>query len=559
MDRNERHSDFYGLILSVLCGMADEQQQRQLYEMIESDPGLRDEYVNYTLTYTLLHRRSGSSMFVEDEKNPALDYELWRNLADYEKNAPVVEIPKEKPKRELIQKVEYAPRPKTKVSKLNIFILVLNSAAMLFLVLFIILAPARHGAEVATLADCIDAEWRQNSCPMEKGVRLSTGCDKFVLEDGLAELLFDNNTKVVIEAPADFQIRSENQIDLAYGRIYATVPAEAIGFAVSTPTSRIVDLGTEFGIEADTFGDVYLHVVKGKTSLLTGTRSKSNPQEVTQGQAKKVSGSTLAVTDIPCQADLFVSDIDSEKPVNRRKVTNIRFGDIVIGYASVGQESLIYPQGRVNRKLWTYFRKDKNPVSLNVGDSLTAVIDFTPKGNIYDNSVRGLRFGLFTDPTDKHILTYSDDDRGGKGQAWTDASGYGVEIALSSGPQSLSPPRVGKRTDLTNQSLFGDDDAWTFSDGDVDIVSAVDTRYTLKLILSRIAENRMQITFTISDADRVISTHTIMDDPLGTGRFGSEPIYTDFDQLFFRLSSADSTADTIEFHGFKIEYSAGTP
>ena len=114
------------------------------------------------------------------------------------------------------------------------------------------------------------AQWKN-------GTRLAAYSNKLFLREGLAELMFDNNAKVVVEGPAEFELLAEDQINLRYGRIYATIPHEAIGFTVSTPTSRIIDLGTEFGIQADGSGDVAVTCNQGKNN--TNRRWQVKPGE----------------------------------------------------------------------------------------------------------------------------------------------------------------------------------------------------------------------------------------------------------------------------------------
>ena len=63
-----------------------------------------------------------------------------------------------------------------------------------------------------------------------------------------------------------------------------------------------------------------------------------------------------------------------------------------------------------------------------------------------------------------------------------------------------------------------------------------------------------RVTFSIANDSGTISTYSILDDPSGPAQFGTEPVATTFDQLFFRFSSAGTTADTLEFNRFKVEY-----
>ncbi len=207
-----------------------------------------------------------------------------------------------------------------------------------------------------------------------------------------------------------------------------------------------------------------------------------------------------------------------------------------------------------SQKMWTHFAPDGSPVSLGVGEQLRATIEFTPRTALYDNSSRSLRFGLFNDPTDSQVMSDTNDDGGGTGDPWTDSTGYGVQVALSTGATSSANANVGKRTDLLNNSLMGSSGAWTFDSGGDPIVNSLDTLYTMVLELDRTAADQVNVTFSISDAGGLISTHTITDDPNGSGAFGTDPVATQFDHLFFRFSNNTSTADDLDFSRIAVEY-----
>ena len=221
---------------------------------------------------------------------------------------------------------------------------------------------------------------------------------------------------------------------------------------------------------------------------------------------------------------------------------------------TMGTGSLRYAQSSGSEKLWTYFTADGSPVSLGVGEQLVATIKFAPKVALYDNGSRSFRVGLFNDPTDPQVASDVNSDGGGTGSPWTDSTGYGVQIALSTGASASATPNVGKRTDQANSSLMGSSGAWTFTSGGNPIVNTLDTVYTMTLALDRTAADQMDFAFTLSDSGGVISTYSITDDPNGSATFGTGSIATDFDQLFFRFSNNTSTADAIDFSEFKIEY-----
>ncbi|HOM60126.1 MAG TPA: DNRLRE domain-containing protein [Anaerohalosphaeraceae bacterium] len=210
--------------------------------------------------------------------------------------------------------------------------------------------------------------------------------------------------------------------------------------------------------------------------------------------------------------------------------------------------SLAYTQSTGSQKLWTYFAPNGSPVSLGVGDQLIATIVFTPRGALYNTTSKNFRFGLFYDPTDAQFCQDSNTDSG-NGQ-WIDATGYAVHFPLSSGPTGANAS-LGKRVPNLTDSLLGSGTAYpNMSSGGNSIVASLNTTYTLTLALKRTSESAMEVTFSIADGGGVLSAHSITDEA---------GIYTKFDQLFFRFSKAEGTADILDFHSFKVEYIPAVP
>ncbi|QDU89776.1 hypothetical protein Pla175_31710 [Pirellulimonas nuda] len=229
------------------------------------------------------------------------------------------------------------------------------------------------------------------------------------------------------------------------------------------------------------------------------------------------------------------------------------------GGVTMGAGSLAFNQttSSGSQKLWTHFAADGAEIELAVGDQLIATIDFTPRVALYDNSSTSFRFGLFNDPTDPQVASDTNSDGGGSGAPWTDSTGYAVQIALTTGATASNNASVGKRTDQANSSLLGSSGAYTSTSGGAQIVNVLDTQYTMTLALTRSAADVMDVAFSIADAGGVISTHSITDDPNGVAAFGTGPIATKFEQLFFRFSNNTTTADVIDFGRFKIEHVQG--
>ncbi len=112
------------------------------------------------------------------------------------------------------------------------------------------------------------------------------------LVEGVAEITFHVGAKVLLEGPSFFEINSSTDAFLHSGKLTAKVPERAQGFTVRTPTARVVDLGTEFGVEAEKSGETEVYVFRGLVELVPGEHDvdgASMPgQRLEAGQAQRI-------------------------------------------------------------------------------------------------------------------------------------------------------------------------------------------------------------------------------------------------------------------------------
>lgn len=116
---------------------------------------------------------------------------------------------------------------------------------------------------VATATSLVDCRWRATSARPACGDHLSQG-EVLSLESGYLTLTFVCGASVLIEGPAEFHLLNDKLGSIIRGNLSAIVPDHAIGFTVLTPSSEIVDLGTEFGVSVDEHGTSEIHVFKGE-------------------------------------------------------------------------------------------------------------------------------------------------------------------------------------------------------------------------------------------------------------------------------------------------------
>jgi hypothetical protein len=334
MDLKQK-KQFYSLLNALREEVISDEQLGALEHLISSDTEAAREYVLFVKLWTdFQFFGAANAKFSETSADLGRYADFWEAMANYEKQAPELELPKEKPQRELIQKVVYPVPEKRKISRFGIVTL-LNAAAVLLFFLVLRVVPPSGGLEAAVLSDSLNAQWANRKGVFQKGDRLRTG-NKMVLDRGLVEIEFDGGARAVLEAPAEFKILAEDRLGLTYGKVYATVPEKAIGFSVYTPIAKIIDLGTEFGVQQDMHGNTELHVVRGKTSLVSGVQGSRINVYVEAGTAKRLDTQTGQIKDIVCNETLFARHIDSDTQVIWRGQKTLDLADIVGGGNGLG-------------------------------------------------------------------------------------------------------------------------------------------------------------------------------------------------------------------------------
>jgi hypothetical protein len=114
---------------------------------------------------------------------------------------------------------------------------------------------------VAELGDSVHDQWAQ--VPDSNDLRAGP----LELREGVAEITFKKGTRVLVQAPCEFELLSANHMKLVGGSVTAFVPEQARGFRVNTPQSEIVDFGTEFGVAVASSTAYEVHVFKGRVGL----------------------------------------------------------------------------------------------------------------------------------------------------------------------------------------------------------------------------------------------------------------------------------------------------
>lgn len=289
------------LVLKIIEGQASPEDTEKLSKLLLENPQAVRDY------------RQIIDIYVDVTQYGSIQWNSLADLgqmADYERLAPALEVQKSEPTNGIIQNVVFQ-KTKRQINKFSLAAAVFLMAASLAIVALVQLIPQREIREVATLSSGVNAVFsghESSTC----GTRLFNREEPYYLKEGVIQITFDNGADAIIEAPCEFSLKSAGEMAIQSGRMYAKVSKEAQGFAVDTLTATIIDLGTEFAVKINYDGSSEVHVIKGKTELLTATHSAEPKREILDaGQARRVDF-TGKVSSIPLQQEVFVKQVDSE-------------------------------------------------------------------------------------------------------------------------------------------------------------------------------------------------------------------------------------------------------
>lgn len=115
---------------------------------------------------------------------------------------------------------------------------------------------------VATILLSEDCHWTGHE--LSEGDRLNVG--PVGLETGTSVLRFDGGAELVMVGPTAIHLQSAGGVLVHKGDVVVRATDGAEGFVVTTPTSEVVDLGTEFAVKVNRSGTTEVHVLDGEVS-----------------------------------------------------------------------------------------------------------------------------------------------------------------------------------------------------------------------------------------------------------------------------------------------------
>jgi hypothetical protein len=285
----------YDLAAEVIHGTASEAQLARLEEELRCDTEARSAYLHYALLHAQLH---------------LTDAALIARAA--------------------------VPSPTGSRTWNRRWTLWTAAAAACFIALLVgglALRRDRGDGAVASLVEARDLVWAAAQAPIGAGTRLKPQHIRWVA--GTLKLTFDSGALITLEGPADLQVLSSMHIRAARGRITARVEGGVKGFSIETPSTLVVDQGTEFGLEVDDSGQTGVVVFKGLVDLSWpgSAQSPASILRLGQGEGMRV-GRTGRMSRIVSVERLADADAWSIGPTADRDVVIRSVRDNIRGLGS---------------------------------------------------------------------------------------------------------------------------------------------------------------------------------------------------------------------------------
>jgi hypothetical protein len=159
--------------------------------------------------------------------------------------------------------------------------------------------PPQEAAPLAVLKNAFKAEWPPQAV-FRPGDQLSAG--RFRLLGGWAAIQFGCGAVAIVEGPAELELLASAQAYLHSGQVVVHVQPHAQSFKLETPTARLLDLGTEFGVTVGAGGDTVVQVYQGKVLTESKQPKPRIPREQLEG------GQALHIDDKQVQETPFVPE-----------------------------------------------------------------------------------------------------------------------------------------------------------------------------------------------------------------------------------------------------------
>ncbi len=172
----------------------------------------------------------------------------------------------------------------------------------------------------AKIMHLLDVQWSQGHNKFSLGDSL--GCEWLYVSSGIVQLEFSSGAVLTLQGPAQLRIDSETECFVQQGKVVVLGPPDLPEFTITSPVSRVVDIGTEFAVAVRESGQTDVHVLDGAVdvSLLDDNQRSVDPQRLVESEAATLNPAERQIRSLPFDGQSF----ESMRPINLARSQPLR-------------------------------------------------------------------------------------------------------------------------------------------------------------------------------------------------------------------------------------------
>jgi hypothetical protein len=140
------------------------------------------------------------------------------------------------------------------------------------------------------------------------------------LLSGVVQFDMSGGAAVVVEGPSEITLKGPDALYLRQGKAAVRVAEGGKSFVVDTPAMHVIDLGTEFGVEATASGEEQVMVFDGSVALadvkesLPSAQDASNSNQLLRAGFQVDLGPEESIAGLPFQPEVLVNERHFVRP-----------------------------------------------------------------------------------------------------------------------------------------------------------------------------------------------------------------------------------------------------
>ncbi len=302
------------LVLLCLEDRINPDQMAHLESLLQSKPEARQIYFQLLNVHIGMQDADNLVGMNGQQLRTTRVNELLHELSRAEKTLPAepVELPRPPAindlSRDRIQLYRFGRRDLSRLL-VGLAAIIVMAATIIYFDRTLFNVPQQRPV-VARIQETMNTVWPDGVHELRQGDPVKPGVLDF--DDGAIRILFNDGASAIVQGPARFSCRTEDEIYLYRGNVFVSVPPSSVGFKVRSDRFRVVDLGTEFGVQIKPDGSNRIQMYRGKASLIAG---HSEHDILRGGQARKVDGQTGAIASEIYEPEAFIQHIDSKRGI----------------------------------------------------------------------------------------------------------------------------------------------------------------------------------------------------------------------------------------------------